>query len=98
MGPNQLFERLLPIWRLSHLRRLAVADFLRTKRFPDVVAHAKAFLDLNLRKLPAGATYALAIRLADEVLESLARAEGSTQASRQSDPVLLAAEDADTAN
>lgn len=86
MGPNQIYERLLPVWQASHFRRLAVADFLRARRFPDVVAHAKAFLDLHMRKLPAGATYALAMRLADEVIESLAQPEYATRASRQSGP------------
>lgn len=98
MSPNQLYEKLLPIWRASHLRRLAVADFLRTHQFPAVVAQAKAFLDLNLRKLPTGASYAVAIRLADEVLEGLARPDYSTQPCRQSHSVFLAAEDVEAPN
>lgn len=75
MSPTQLYEKLLPRWRTSHIRHFAAADFVAARRFPDVVEHAKHFLSLHVRELPIAATYDVAMRLADEVIESVAQRE-----------------------
>jgi hypothetical protein len=75
MDLDKLYEELLPVWRDSYFRQVAVADHLRWREFGEVEIHAKYFLDLHAVELPEEAYYGLAERLADEVRESVARPE-----------------------
>jgi hypothetical protein len=63
------YQRYLPVWHASYIRRLAALDYSRYQDLEEVEQHAKLFLDVYALELADDEYYDLARRLALEVAE-----------------------------